>query len=181
MASPLIEEQIGIGHSEKPTSKSHASVPCVPHSLHAIGGVPSFSLSIRHGFPFPLGVSVLFTCVSFPTPFQAFPLLTELLNVLLQQTCQNGARGARLNVNGPDDPLYSARMRRDQLPLQSALTKRAINSLPPRAKLDGAGPRTDRPGPAPRRVLCFADCGAARQISLSARIRIRIFARCRSP
>jgi hypothetical protein len=84
MALPLIEEQIGVGPSEEPTSKSHASVPGVPHSLHAIGRVPSFSLSIRHGFPFPLGVSAVVTCVSFPTPFQAFPLVTELLNVLLQ-------------------------------------------------------------------------------------------------
>jgi len=54
MASPLIEERFSVGPTEESASKSNGPVMCVPLSLHAVGGVPSFSYSVQNGCPFPL-------------------------------------------------------------------------------------------------------------------------------
>jgi hypothetical protein len=62
MASPLIEGRFGVGPSKESASKSNQPVPCVPCSLHAVGGVPSFSLSVQHGCPFPLRMDIVLTC-----------------------------------------------------------------------------------------------------------------------
>jgi hypothetical protein len=62
MASPLIEGRFGVGPSKESASKSNEPVPCVPCSLHAVGGVPSFSLSVQHGCPFPLRMDIVLTC-----------------------------------------------------------------------------------------------------------------------